>query len=61
MELCLQVPDPSTGYLTTREVREFLDEDNDGEYETMLLHLTVKDTPRATARRVYKRVVTEGT
>jgi len=54
-----QVPDASTGYLTTREVREFLDEDNDGVYETMLLHLTVKDTPRADATRVYKKV--EGT
>ena len=51
-----QVPDPSNGYLTTREVREFLDEDNDGVYETMLLHLSVKDTPRADSTRVYKRV-----
>merc|ERR1711887_501319 len=50
-----QVPDPSTGYLTTREVREFLDTDEDGEYETMKLVLTVKDTPRATSTRIYKR------
>jgi len=51
-----QVPDPSTGYLTTRQVREFLDTDNDGVYETMLLHLSVKDKPRADSTRVYKRV-----
>ena len=51
-----QVPDASSGDVTTRQVREFLDTDNDGVYETMILVLTVKDKPRATSRRVFKRV-----
>lgn len=51
-----QVPDASTGYLTTRQVREFLDTDGDGVIETMNLHLSIKDTPRADSTRVYKRV-----
>ena len=50
MELCLQVPDPSTGYLTTRQVREFLDTDNDGLVETMVVHLTIKNNPGATSQ-----------
>jgi hypothetical protein len=52
----VQVPDASTGYHSTREVREFLDEDNDGVYETMKLILTIPGKPAATSTRIYKRV-----
>ena len=54
----VQVPDPAKGQVTTRQVREFLDTDNDGLVETMLVHLTIENPkkPEATSRRVYKRV-----
>jgi len=50
-----QVPAASTGYHTTREVREFKDEDGDGVYETMVYTLTIAGHPEATSVRIYKR------
>merc|ERR1712083_766804 len=54
-----QVPPASTGYHTTREVREFKDEDQDGSVETMVYTLTIKGHPEATTERIYKRVVSK--
>jgi len=51
-----QVPPASTGYHTTREVREFKDEDGDGAVETMVYTLTIEGHPEATTERIYKRV-----
>jgi hypothetical protein len=48
----VQTPAPSTGYLTTTEVREFVDNGN-----TMNMIMTIKDRPDIKAVRVYKRVI----
>merc|ERR1712168_1113826 len=48
----VQVPDPSTGYHTTREVREFKEEGKE-----MLLHLSIPSKPEIVCTRFYRRVV----
>jgi hypothetical protein len=50
-----QVPAPSTGYHTTREVREFEDSNGDGNVDTMKLILTIPKTQTESVR-IYKRV-----
>jgi len=47
----VQVPDPSTGYNTTEELREFSE---DG--ETMTMTLSIPGKPEVTCVRVYKRL-----
>ncbi|XP_023323533.1 myelin P2 protein [Eurytemora carolleeae] len=47
----VQVPDPSTGYHSTQEDREFSE---DG--ETMKMTLTISGKPAVTCIRVYKRL-----
>lgn len=49
-----QIPEASTGYHTTFEIREFLD---DG--ETMKLHLEIPAKPAIICQRIYKRVKQE--
>ncbi|XP_023349513.1 fatty acid-binding protein [Eurytemora carolleeae] len=46
-----QVPEPSTGYKTTYEVREFIDNG-----ETMVLTLTIEGVPDIKSTRIYKRL-----
>lgn len=48
----VQTPDPSTGYHTTTEVREFVDNGN-----TMNMIMTIKDKPDIKSVRIYKRVI----
>jgi len=48
----VQVPDPSTGYKTTEEVREFSEDGT-----TMTMTLSVPGVPEVTCVRVYKRLV----
>ena len=46
----VQTPDPSTGYHTTREVREW------GEEGNMTLHLEIPAKPEIVCKRFYKKV-----
>ena len=47
----VQTPDPSTGYHTTKEVREFKDNGKE-----MILHLSIPAKPEIVCKRFYKRV-----
>ena len=47
----IQTPDASTGYHTTKEIREFKDDGN-----VMVLHLTIPAKPEIVCTRFYKRV-----
>merc|ERR1712002_63146 len=47
----VQVPDPSTGYHTTVELREFSEDGNE-----MKMTLSIPDKPDATSIRIYKRM-----
>ena len=46
----VQVPDASTGYHTTREVREWTEDGN------MILHLEIPSKPEIVCKRFYKKV-----
>ena len=46
----VQTPDPSTGYHTTREVREWTEDGN------MILHLEIPAKPDIVCKRFYKKV-----
>merc|ERR1712083_1001709 len=48
----VQTPDASTGYHTTKEVREFKEEG-----AVMVLHLSIPAKPEIVCTRLYKRVV----
>merc|ERR1711874_454520 len=50
----VQTPDVSTGYHTTKEVREFKEEG-----AVMVLHLSIPAKPEIVCTRLYKRVVEE--
>ena len=47
----MQTPDPSTGYHTTKEVREFKEEG-----KVMVLHLSIPAKPEIVCTRFYRRV-----
>ena len=47
----IQVPDASTGYHTTKEVREWSEDGKD-----MTLHLMIPAKPEIVCKRFYKRV-----
>ena len=47
----VQVPDASTGYHTTKEVREFSEDGKE-----MTLHLIIPAKPEIVCKRLYKRV-----
>ena len=47
----VQTPDPSTGYHTTKEVREWSEDGKD-----MTLHLMIPAKPEIVCKRFYKRV-----
>ena len=47
----IQTPEASTGYHTTKEIREFKDDGN-----VMVLHLTIPAKPEIVCTRFYKRV-----
>ena len=52
-----QVPDASTGYLSTRQVREFKDTDGDGVVDTFFLTLTITSPGYNTVSTgVYRKV-----